>query len=63
MRKPVVGVMGAGEGAQPEDLAHARKLGELIARRGWVLLTGGRSVSVVETPDDAIAAIKGRGLC
>ena len=44
MRMPprtIVGVMGRGDGASPEDVAIADHLGERIAREGWVLLTGG----------------------
>jgi uncharacterized protein (TIGR00725 family) len=42
----VIGIMGAGEpGAQ--SLAHARRLGRLVAERGWVVLTGGRPAGVM----------------
>ena len=41
-RHTVVGVMG-GASASPELLDMAREVGELIARRGWTLLTGGRT--------------------
>jgi uncharacterized protein (TIGR00725 family) len=37
----VVGVMGPGEGARAEDVTLAHALGGLVAREGWVLLTGG----------------------
>jgi uncharacterized protein (TIGR00725 family) len=43
----IVGVMGPAK-AKKKDLDHARLLGELIARRGWVLLTGGRDVGVMD---------------
>jgi hypothetical protein len=46
-RRLVVGVMGAGRGARPEDVERAELLGELIAREGFVLLTGGRPVGVM----------------
>jgi len=46
-RKIVVGVMGAGHGARPSDVALAERLGELIAREGFVLLTGGRGVGIM----------------
>lgn len=36
----VVGVMGPAK-ARKKDIDNARVLGELIARREWVLLTGG----------------------
>ena len=41
-RKPLIGVMGAGEGASPADRRLAEELGGAIARRGWALLSGGR---------------------
>lgn len=46
MRKPVVGVMG---GAVVDDrvIDLARRLGTLIAQRGWVLLNGGRNAGVM----------------
>ncbi len=43
----IVGVMGAGEHASDVDVALAERLGELIAREGWVLLTGGRDAGVM----------------
>ena len=46
MRKPVVGVMG-GSKATPSVCETARLLGELIARRGWILLNGGRNTGVM----------------
>lgn len=48
MRKIVVGVMGPGDGATALDLQNAYELGELIAQAGWVLLTGGRNVGVMD---------------
>ncbi len=42
----VVGVMGPAK-ARKRDVENARTLGELIARREWVLLTGGRNVGVM----------------
>ena len=44
--KYVVGVMGPAK-ARRKDVENARILGELIARREWVLLTGGRDVGVM----------------
>jgi uncharacterized protein (TIGR00725 family) len=46
-RRVVIGVMGRGEQARPEDLRRAEELGEQIARQGWVLLTGGRNAGVM----------------
>ncbi len=42
----IVGVMGPAK-ARRKDIENARVLGELIARREWVLLTGGRDVGVM----------------
>jgi len=43
----IVGVMGPAK-AKKKDLENARLLGELIARREWVVLTGGRDVGVMD---------------
>ncbi|HVQ47086.1 MAG TPA: hypothetical protein VMS62_09675 [Gemmatimonadales bacterium] len=45
-RRPVIGVMGAGE-ASSQSLAFARELGTLLAQRGWIVLTGGRPEGVM----------------
>ncbi len=52
-RKIIVGVMGPGESATPEDNEMAFELGRAIAKQGWVVLTGGRSFGVMD------AAMKG----
>jgi uncharacterized protein (TIGR00725 family) len=44
----LIGVIGPGEAATARDLEDARRAGELIARRGWVLLTGGRAAGVMD---------------
>lgn len=46
MRKKVIGVMGGGR-VSDVALEQARELGRLIARRGWVLLNGGRDRGVM----------------
>lgn len=46
MSRTVIGVVGASR-ASPGQLAHARRLGRLIAAEGWVLLTGGRDAGVM----------------
>jgi uncharacterized protein (TIGR00725 family) len=51
--KTIVGIMGPGESATPEDNEIAFDLGKAIAEKGWVLLTGGRSFGVMD------AAMKG----
>lgn len=46
-RRPVIGVMGAGE-PSPLQRTAARRLGRLIAEAGWILLTGGRPAGVMD---------------
>lgn len=48
MRKTIIGVMGPGEGATAADCEVAFALGRAIASEGWVLLTGGRNVGVMD---------------
>jgi uncharacterized protein (TIGR00725 family) len=47
-KKIIVGVMGPGENATPEDNEIAFELGKAIAKEGWVVLTGGRSFGVMD---------------
>ncbi len=46
-RKTIVGVMGGGT-ATRQDRDAAYRLGQLIAREGWVLLNGGRAAGIME---------------
>lgn len=59
MRKPVVGVMGGAQADRAVCRA-ARRLGALIAGRGWVLLNGGRDAGVMAA--SAAGAREGGGL-
>jgi uncharacterized protein (TIGR00725 family) len=45
-RRPVIGIIGGGDASEP-SLTAARKLGAAVARRGCVVLTGGRPVGVM----------------
>ena len=40
--------MGPGETATSRDLENAYELGQLIGERGWILLTGGRNLGVMD---------------
>lgn len=53
MGKPIVGVMGPGENASPDENEMAFALGKALAQQGWIVLTGGRSFGIME------AAMKG----
>lgn len=58
--KALIGVMGPGESASPEENVLAFEMGKGIAKNGWVLLSGGRSFGVM---DAALkGAIDGNGL-
>ncbi len=48
MTKPIIGVMGPGDGASQKDIDNAYELGKLIAEQNWILLTGGRNLGVME---------------
>ncbi|MCS5698110.1 hypothetical protein NZK32_03530 [Cyanobium sp. FGCU-52] len=58
-RRPLIGVMGAGEGADPVALQLAEDLGTAIARRGWGLLTGGRPSGVMAAACRGAMAVEG----
>ncbi|MBD3307683.1 TIGR00725 family protein [candidate division KSB3 bacterium] len=47
-RRPIIGVMGAGDHATETAMRHAYTLGTLIAQKGWILLNGGRNAGVME---------------
>jgi uncharacterized protein (TIGR00725 family) len=47
-RRRVLGVLGPGEHATPRDVADAFEVAALAARAGWVVLTGGRDVGVMD---------------
>lgn len=47
MSRIVIGVLGPGDGAREQDTAAAYELGALVAREGWVLVTGGRASGVM----------------
>jgi hypothetical protein len=44
----IIGVMGPGTGATAADQQTAYHLGQHIAQQGWILLTGGRNVGVMD---------------
>ncbi len=47
-KRPIIGVMGAGDGATESAVRHAYRLGQLIAQEDWVLLNGGRNCGVMD---------------
>ena len=53
MSRVIIGVMGPGENATPDENEIAYDLGRAVAKQGWITLTGGRSFGVMD------AALKG----
>lgn len=51
--------MGVGDKATSNDLENAYKLGTLIAQQGWVLLTGGRKVGVMDAASQGAKSVDG----
>ncbi|GAA6614610.1 cytochrome [Scytonema sp. NUACC26] len=58
-RKIVIGVMGPGEHAKDIDIQNAYEIGKRIALEGWVLLTGGRNIGVMEAANQGAKAANG----
>jgi uncharacterized protein (TIGR00725 family) len=48
MPLPIIGVMGPGDQAAAPTIEQSYQLGYLIGQRGWVVLSGGRNVGVME---------------
>src|SRR5262245_30178709 len=57
MRRPVIGVMGPGADTTFDTMAFA--LGRLIAREGWILLTGGRNAGVMDAASRGAKSVPG----
>lgn len=51
--------MGPGDKATTEDKKNAYLLGKLIAQQGWILLTGGRSVGVMQSAMEGAKSLGG----
>jgi uncharacterized protein (TIGR00725 family) len=59
LKKKIVAVVGPGEGASDADMALGHELGKLIAARGWILLSGGRAVGVMDAVNRGAKAAGG----
>ncbi len=58
MRRPVIGIVGAGEcTAAARQAAH--ELGRRVAQAGWVLLTGGRPAGVMDAAGAGAKSVAG----
>ncbi len=59
MRKIIIGIMGPGANASDVDVHYAYELGNLVARQGWILLTGGRNVGVMAAASRGAKSVGG----
>jgi uncharacterized protein (TIGR00725 family) len=46
--RTIIGIMGPGENATPDENEMAFELGRAIAKQGWIVLTGGRSFGIMD---------------
>lgn len=51
LRKPVIAIVGTGQDVEPA-VSNARELGRLIAKQGWVLISGGRNAGVMRAANE-----------
>jgi uncharacterized protein (TIGR00725 family) len=58
-RRPVVAVMGVGEGATPAAVKLAEELGAELTRRGWAVLSGGRPEGVMAAVSRGARSVPG----
>jgi uncharacterized protein (TIGR00725 family) len=58
LRPFIVGVIGAGR-ASAVEVEQARQLGELIAREGWIVLSGGRNAGVMSAVNEGAKRVEG----
>ncbi|BAU13282.1 P450 cytochrome [Leptolyngbya sp. NIES-3755] len=59
MPKTIVGVMGVGEQATPQEIQTAYELGQRIAQAGWIVLSGGRNVGVMDAVSRGAKSVGG----
>lgn len=48
MRRVLIAVLGPGDDAGQKEMDDATLIGELVAKAGWVVLTGGRAAGVMD---------------
>ena len=58
-RKPIIGVMGPGNPNDSSILKQAEKIGRQIAKRDWILLSGGRKTGVMDAVSKGVSEAGG----
>ncbi len=58
-RRKQIAVVGSGDDRMEPAVSHARTLGELIAREGWTVLSGGRDAGVMRATNEGAKKVAG----
>lgn len=58
-RRKQIAVVGSGDDTMEPAVSHARTLGELIAREGWTVLSGGRDAGVMRAVNEGAKRVAG----
>lgn len=58
-RRKQIAVVGSGDDTMEPAVSHARVLGELIAKEGWILLSGGRDAGVMRAVNEGAKKVAG----
>jgi uncharacterized protein (TIGR00725 family) len=59
MTRICIAIVGPGDGASQDAIDDATKVGQLVAARGWITITGGRDVGVMRAATSSAAAVGG----
>ena len=59
MRRHIIAVIGAGDGASEQDISTACEVGRLVGTGGWILVTGGRNAGVMDAASRGANEIPG----
>jgi uncharacterized protein (TIGR00725 family) len=57
-RKIAIAVVGVGSDIEPA-ISNARKLGELLAKEGWIIISGGRNAGVMKAVNEGAKRVQG----
>lgn len=58
-RRKQIAVVGSGDDRMEPAVSHARMLGELIAREGWAVVSGGRDAGVMRAVNEGAKKVAG----
>jgi uncharacterized protein (TIGR00725 family) len=59
--KTIIGIMGSGENSATIDMTNAKAFAQLVADKGWVVLTGGRPFGVMRAAHEGAKAGEKKG--